>query len=592
VAPRKQSRVGRVLAAFLLAIVGLYSLIFAKGWEPRLGLDLRGGTSVILTPDDAKGRASDDAVDKAVDIIRQRVNGTGVSEAEVVREGRNIVVSLPDVGRDEATRTVGRTARLTFRGVVAGPINGDPNAEPEETESPSPSPSASGSAGATPKPSGSASGSTAKPGGSASTRPSGSATSTASSAPTVTPIPTPPATAPANGRAVTGNLLAQATPSGSGTPTTRPSAPAPTPVPEQPTPQQPQIDPALQGLFLEVDCTDAAERARIAALDDPAKQIVACSRDGEAKYLLSVAEATGDIIKDASATLDQTSSGATTGAWVIDFKTTDDGAKKFGEISEKYTGQQLAIVLDGVVQSAPTINSKITTEGQITGDFKQEEAKDLANVLRYGALPVTFDASEVLSISPTLGDESLDGGLKAGVLGIGLVILYVLAYYRGLGLVTVAGLFVFGALNYALIVILGNLEEVGFTLTLAGIAGLIISVGISADSYVVFYERIKDEVKAGRTVRLAVDRAYSSAIRTIIAADIVSFIAAAALYALSVGAVRGFAFTLGMATLLDLLMSFCFARPLVTMLAKTRLIQNSSALGLKQPKADLVVKEA
>lgn len=555
---------GRPLAGLLVFVALLYALIIWKDWEPKLGLDLRGGTSVILSADSSSGPVSTGTIDKAVDIIRQRVNGTGVSEAEVVRESTNVVVSLPDVGRQDALELVGRTAQLTFRPVVQGPVNGDPNA-PVESESPAPTPTG------TP---------TATPTGTASPKPTVSATAQS------TLRPSPSATS--NGRPVAGALLGQATPAATATPTpSRTPAPTPTATPTgSPAPSgKPSLNQQeLAGLFAELNCTDPEEAQRVSKIDDPKNTIVACSRDGQLKYLLGPAEVTGTALKTARAELEQIASGGTTGRWQIAFEMTGDGAKLMKQVTNKYLNQPLAIVLDGYVQSAPTIQGEISNEGQITGDFKEKEAKDLANVLRYGALPISFETSELLTISPTLGEESLRGGLLAGLLGLGLVVLYVLAYYRGLGLVTIAGLAVFGALNYALVVVLGNVEEVNFTLTLAGIAGLIISVGISADSYVVYYERIKDEIKEGRSLRLAIDRAYTSAFRTILAADFVSFLAAAALYLISVGAVRGFAFTLGLATILDVVMSYFFARPTVALLARTRLLRNSGALGQRVPK--------
>jgi preprotein translocase subunit SecD len=231
-----------------------------------------------------------------------------------------------------------------------------------------------------------------------------------------------------------------------------------------------------------------------------------------------------------------------------------------------------------VVQSAPTINERIPGSAQISGTFTQSDAQDLANILKYGALPLAFDKSQAVSVSATLGKESLHAGLIAGAIGLGLVLIYSFLYYRALGFITIASLAVSGALVYASIALLG--AAIGFTLTLAGVAGFIVSVGVTADSFVVFYERIKDEVREGRTVRTSVDRAWVRARRTIISADTVSLLAAVALYLLSIGSVRGFAFTLGLSTLLDLVVVFLFTHPLVALLVRRPFFSTGRFSGL------------
>ncbi len=576
-ASKPQYRPLRPLLLLLVLVVAAYAAIFTKGFEPKLGLDLRGGTSVILTPDTDKteGRITAARLEKAVDIISQRVNGTGVAEAEVVREGQNVLVALPSVGRDEALDLVGRTAQLTFRPILSQAA-GDPDA-PVPSAEPSVIASIDPNASGTPKPAATA------------TPPSSTATIGTS----------PKASATSNPRPVTQALLPQAsatpaaTPKPSGTP--KPAASG-TPVPSVSASPGGAADViALQGRFNELDCTDEKQVADIASLDDPKKTIVACERDGSVKYILGPSEVPGSALKTAEATINQT-----TGSSEISFELTKDGRKVFGDVTTKYQGQQLAIVLDGVVQSAPTINQPITNgEGQITGQFSDEEAKDLANVLKFGALPIAFEQSQTQTISPTLGDESLHAGVLAGILGLSIVVVYLLAYYRALGLVVTSGLVIFGALNYAAVTLLAN-SGIGFTLTLAGIAGLIVSIGISADSYVVHFERIKDEMRQGRTPRVAIERGYVGARRTILAADFVSFLAAATLYFLSVGAVRGFAFTLGLATLLDVTMFFLYARPAATLLGRSRLFVEGPRFGIKSltpnavaaPGTSRVTKEA
>ena len=550
----------RPLLILLLLLIGLNALVFAQGWKVRQGLDLVGGTSVILTP--KSGTPSNEALGAAVDIIRQRVNGTGVTSAEVVREGQNVRVSLPNVGREEALRTVGTTAELTFRPVLQalGPGPATPATQP-------PAPTA------TAKPSGSAT---------ATVRPSGSASATASS--TARPRPVTGALLPAQA-SPTPTATATATPRPSATATPRPSAtPAPVPSTGPLT-----IDQAMTG----IDCSTPEGRHRISEwFGNPARtaeQIVSCDVSGDAKYLLGPAEMKGTDVDSATATISTGGSQISTGQWVIALEMKSAG--KWGQVTEKYVGQQLAIVLDGLVQSAPTINEKIPDgRAEISGSFTEKSARELANVLKYGALPVQFEQSQTETISPTLGEKSLDGALIAGLLGLGLVLIYAILYYRALGLVTIVGMLVFAALNWVAVVILG--ETMGFTMTLAGIAGLVVSVGISADSYVVFYERLRDEVRSGKSVQQGVARGFSRAFQTILSADAVSFLAAVILYVLSVGEVRGFAFTLGLATLIDVFVAWFYTRPVVTMLARTRMFRQGRFGGLAGTHAAATPKEA
>ena len=536
---RTTYRPSRPLAVILIALVALNVFVAIKHWTPRQGLDLVGGTSVTLTPKGAK--PSSGALNSAVNIIRQRVNGTGVSSAEVVAEGQNVRVSLPNVGRTEALKIVGTTAQLTFRPVLQAL-----NPGPVTPATPTPTPSG-----------------TAKP--KASATPKATPTIKASSTPT------------AQKRALASALLPHQT---SPTPTpTASTTGSPTPTPSaSASPAGPPLD--VNSALTDIDCSVPADRLRVAeAFGAPARdkdQIVSCDVEGQAKYVLGASLLTGTEVKSALATID-TNGTVPTGEWIVElsFKS----AKKWGDITEKYVQQRIAIVLDGLTESAPTINEKIPDgRARISGNFTKSSARSLANVLKYGALPVQFEQSQTQTISPTLGKKSLHAGLLAGVLGLGLVLIYAILYYRGLGLVTVLGLLVFGGLNYSLVVILGH--TIGFTLTLAGIAGLIVSVGISADSYVVFYERLKDEVREGRSLRQSVDRGFSRAFRTILAADFVSFLAAATLYLLSVGEVRGFAFTLGLATILDVAVAYLFTKPFVTLITRTKLFTEGRFVGI------------
>ncbi|WP_397428920.1 protein translocase subunit SecD [Pseudofrankia sp. BMG5.37] len=549
-----------LLAGVLAVLYGIMALTGTL--TPRLGLDLQGGTSVILTPKSTQAgqKVNSGAVDKAIDIIRQRVDGLGVAESEVKRSGNQIEISVPGRGRSDVVNLVGQTAELRFREVFTS-----------GAAAPAPSPTATPTAGATASASPSAGSTLApasgQPTAGASASPTSSASPAAASSPTATTPPTPTATPSAN---------AAATPSATPTPT--PSASASAAVDANTPPA------AIQKKYDALTCAPAELRASGAATDAPGDWTAACDRNGVVKYLLKPAKVIGTDVKTASAGL--LSSGGTTnvstGEWVVNVDFTGSGQNKFTKLTEDTIGKQVAIVLDGVVQSAPTTNERIPGSAQISGTFTQSDAEDLANVLKYGALPLAFEKSQAESISPTLGRHELKGGLLALGIGLGLVILYSFFYYRLLGIVVISSLAVSGVLIYAAVTLLG--EAIGFTLTLAGIAGLILSVGVTADSFVVYFERIKDEVAQGRTTRAAVERAWPAARRTILSADTVSFLAAAVLYIVSIGSVRGFAFTLGLSTLSDVVIVFVFTRPLVTLLVRRRLFTSPKWSGLSSSK--------
>ncbi|MGH8892662.1 MAG: protein translocase subunit SecD [Actinomycetes bacterium] len=513
-------------------------------YRPRLGLDLEGGTSVILTPRVAEGQRGEitpDNLDQAVSIIRNRVDSFGVAESEVTTAGDNIVISIPGKQDRSILETVQQTAELRFRQVLLSGAG-----VPTPAGSPSPAPSGSPSPDASPSPTGSPS-------------PSGSPS-------TVT-----------EQRALPKALQAASSPSPSPSPTGSPeSTSTPTPVPPA-QPGQVELTPQLQQSFAELDCSDpeaVRQSLREPGLDDPKKPIVTCDEDGAEKFILGPAEVLGTDVNTASAGLQQNSQGVATGGWVVQLEFNGEGKKKFGDITRRLFSEQgdrnrFAIILDGLVVSAPTTNAVITNgQAEISGSFTQSQADSLANVLKYGALPLTFDAGEVQEISATLGSDQLTAGLVAGAIGLGLVVLYSLLYYRGLGLVTIASLAVAAVITYGMVVLLG--WQLGFRLSLAGIAGLIVAIGITADSFVVFFERIRDEVRDGKPLRVAVESGWGRARRTILAADFVSFLAAVVLYLLSVGGVRGFAFTLGLTTLIDIVVVFLFTKPLVSLLARTR----------------------
>jgi preprotein translocase subunit SecD len=327
------------------------------------------------------------------------------------------------------------------------------------------------------------------------------------------------------------------------------------------------VSPAINAQFAALDCTNPANLQGTGA-DAPSETIVACSREGASKYILAPAEVLGQQVSKASSGIDQ--QGAS--AWFVSLTFDGEGTKAFGALTSRVTSlpspqNQVAIVLDGLVVSAPVINEAIPSgNAQITGSFTQTEAADLANVLKYGALPLAFDRGEIQQVSPTLGADQLNAGLLAGVLGLGLVIIFSMIYYRALGIVSVTSLLIASALTYLLFLVLG--ETIGFTLTLAGIAGAIVAIGVTADSFIVYFERVRDEAREGRSLRTAVETGWARARHTIIVADMISLLAAVLLYFFAVGNVRGFAFTLGLTTIVDLIVVFMFTKPLLTIVAR------------------------
>lgn len=335
------------------------------------------------------------------------------------------------------------------------------------------------------------------------------------------------------------------------------------------------LTPEQQATFKNLDCSNVQSTGG-ASGDLASDVLVTCDRLGSARYVLAPAQVIGSDIKGATAAIDQ----QTASGWFVSLDFTGDGTKKFGSLTQSVVNlpapqNQVAIVLDGVVVSAPRINEAILGgSAQITGSFSQLEAQDLANVLKYGSLPLAFDRGEVQQVSPTLGNDQLVGGLIAGGLGLLLVVLYSLFYYRALGTVVIGSLIMAAAMVLISFLLLG--EWVGFTLTLAGIAGTIVAIGITADSFIVYFERIRDEMRDGKPLRVAAETGWQRARRTIVVADLVSLISAAVLYIVSVGSVRGFAFTLGLTTIIDLIIIFYFTKPLVSLYAKLKFFQSGS----------------
>ncbi|MFH0177875.1 protein translocase subunit SecD [Streptomyces cacaoi] len=554
-----QSKPGRSLALILIAIVGLTAGMFASGHTtPRLGIDLAGGTSITLEAKSDQGSAINKAnMDTAVEIMNRRVNGLGVSEAEVQTQGsRNIIVNIPKgTNSEKAREQVGTTAKLYFRPVLAQEATGSAAA--------SPSASPSGSSSASPSPSASASGTGEK------------ATSSSS----------PSASATSQGRAVTDALKADSTPSASAS--TKASASASPSASASSGAAVTADDAALQAKYAALDCSKESVRAKAGEGVKPEDTTVACGEIDKVwyKYLLGPAAVDGTEVDKAQAVYDtQTAAG-----WQVTMDFNKSGAKKFatitGQLAQNTQPQnEFGIVLDGNVVSSPFVQNSITGgQAQISGSFTQEEAQGLANMLSYGALPLSFQEQSVTTVTAALGGDQLHAGLLAGAIGLLLVVIYLVAYYRGLAMIALASLLVSAALTYVLMALLG--PAIGFALNLPAVCGAIVAIGITADSFIVYFERVRDEIREGRTLRPAVERAWPRARRTILVSDFVSFLAAAVLFIVTVGKVQGFAFTLGLTTVLDVVVVFFFTKPLMTLIARRKFFASGHKWSGLDPKS-------
>ncbi|MGW4292822.1 protein translocase subunit SecD [Micromonospora chersina] len=614
--PQGQMRPGRQLAVLGFIFVVLYLLVFfsggaSGGWkdrlEPRLGLDLIGGTRVTLeATNSVDGKPPTAAnLEEARQIIENRVNAYGVAEAEVVTEGnRNIVISLPGENRD--LTDVGSAAELRFRKVLKATDGSGAAAAPAPTASATPAPSGSAtpapSGSATPQPSGSAAPkATASPsaggqGGMAPTPSASAAAPTPSATPSAAPSPSAsaepvPQSIEQQRKAVEQKVGAAAWAAASG-------LQAPADLTADPSladklkpfgtlsPQEIAVLPVgMQFNVPTITCAQLDKRPA-ASIKDENQQAVAC--ESGAKYLLDKAKVLGTDVDDANAVLDQTSS------WVVSLNFTGKGQEKWTALTREAFNNEgqacdqtalgsdgkcrVAVVLDNQIVSSPEIQGVLTGDSQITGSFDNKSANELASQLRYGALPVTFNQAESQNVTATLGESQLRAGLLAAGIGMLLVIIYSFFYYRLLGSVIFLSLVLSALLVFGALVVLGR--SIGFTLTLAGIAGMIVSLGVAADSFVIYFERLKDEIREGRSPRSAVPRAWIRARRTIISANAITLMSAVVLYIVSVGQVKGFAFALGLATVLDLVVVFLFRHPIMTMFARTRAFLSPRVSGL------------
>lgn len=513
----------RSLVWLLVIIIALIaangaSVLFNNGqWTPKLALDLEGGTQITLSPQLSSGEAvTPEQLERAVAIIRQRVDASGVSEAEINTQGnQNIVVSIPGEPDDETRERISSSAKLEFRPVlIAGAPSADTIGE-EGAVDPGTDPSAS---------------------------PSASPDASAAPSPTASPTDA--------------SDIAW-------------------------------ITPELQEQFDTFDCaTVNAVGANVAPSDEP---LITCEQDGSVKYILGPVEVAGERIADANARLVTSQTGVTTNEWGVFIEFDAEGTTQFRTVTERLvalTGaqNQFAIVLDGSVISAPRTISAITDgRPQISGNFTEESALTLADQLKFGALPIGFEIQSSENISATLGVSQLQSGIIAGIVGLILVGLYAFFQYRALGGVVLASLIVAGILTYLIITYLSNQQ--GFRLSLAGVAGLVISIGVIADSFIVYFERIRDELRDGRSVDGAVEAGWKRAWRTILISDVINFLAAAVLFILAVGNVRGFAFTLGITTIVDLIVVALFTHPLMQLLARTRFFGSGHPLSGLDPQA-------
>lgn len=499
-----------VLIVGLVAIIGLgIATNGGASFAPKLALDLQGGTQIILAPVVAEGtKVTEEQLTQAVAIIRQRVDASGVSEAQINTQGNNnIVVSIPGSPDENTLKLIRSSAKLEFRPVLET-SQSTPATASDPIASPSPSASASSNTLVSPK--------------------------------------------------------ATATPKASATPKVSASATS--------SPAVAGVDAATQKAYDALDCSKPFRSA--GQVDDPTLPIATCDTNAFNKYVLGPVEVEGTDIADANAGTVTTSTGASTNTWAVNLKFTGAGTDKFAKTTGrlfplKAPQNQFAITLDGYVITAPTLQAVITGgSAQITGSFDKNSSKSLADQLKYGSLPIAFEVQSQENISATLGSEQLASGLLAGAIGLLLVIIYSFFQYRGLALVTVGSLVIAAIITYLMIALLSWRQ--GYHLSLSGVAGLIVAIGITADSFIVYFERVRDELRDGRTLGASVESGWKRAIRTILVSDGVSLLAAIVLYALTVGNVRGFAFTLGLTTLIDLAVVILFTHPMLELLAKTK----------------------
>lgn len=529
--PARRIALAALAVLILLLSGGVGAGVWKGGWQsaPKLALDLEGGTQIILQAQSRDGTPIDStAMEQARQIMSQRVNAMGVAETEItVQGGENIVIDVPGQLDQETSAAIRQTAAMSFRpvlGVVAPEGNGE--ALPSDG------------------------GGEASDGG-------GEAGEESSAA------PADPSQHLFDGLVSADSALAP------------PASPAAGEL-AYPAWSLEWMTPEVQTELMSADCVDPLaqqERVAQASADEP---VIACAPDGSAKYLLGPEVVAGSAIESSGVASDVTPTGQATGYYVVNMSFSDDVSQSFADMTTAlYNGEgataAFGIVLDGLVISAPEVEKPSPGgEASITGNFSQEEASQLSDQLRFGALPLEFEVASEQQISATLGADQLKMGLIAGIIGLALVVLYAFAQYRFLSLVTTASLLIMGLITYATLTVLSNIPDIGYRLSLAGVVGLIVAIAFTADSFIVYFERVRDEIREGRGIVAAVDHGWDRAKRTILASDSVNLIAAVVLYILSTGGVRGFAFVLGLTTLLDLVVVFLFTHPILQSLVRTR----------------------
>ena len=548
---RKSFRPGRTLVVFFVVVAISYGLVALGGtWKPELGLDLKGGTRITLT---ATGSPTSGNLKEAAGIIDQRVNSSGVAEAEVTTQGsKYIVVEIPGPTSNSLVGLATRTAQLRFRTVAC--------------TSQSPGPCATGTPQELPS-----DGLSLAPSGQPSAQPSDQASGGSKNRPGFLAKPSAkPSKKPSQTASPSGSGSATGSPTGS--PTESPAgSPSESPASTSDDPAQMALDFITNPGKAAIEAFNSYTCPATKPVDDnPGTFLVTCGTEAEGdagvKYLLSPAAVEGTDLNSADAVVPSQSV-----SWIVQLSLGGEGKSVFADLSRQMagTGQQFAVVLDGQVISSPVFNGAIPNgQAEISGNFTKTSAQALATSLKFGALPISFEkeGTSVEQIGASLAGDQLSAGILAGIVGLILVMLYCLLYYRGLGIVVIASLVVAGVVTYSMVLLLSR--TAGFTLTLPGIAGLIVAVGITADSFIVYFERIRDEMRDGKSMRVAVQAGWKRARGTCVAADMVSLLAAVVLYIFATGVVKGFAFTLGLSTLIDLAIFFWFTHPMVSVLGK------------------------
>ena len=613
---KQRKRPGRRLLMFILVIVIGFGALVAgtmrhkASLTPGLALDLEGGTQIILTPTTSDGSAiSDNDVEQAIEVIRQRVDASGVSEAQISRQGgQNIVVSLPGKPSQATLELVRTSAVMYFRPVLRIlPGSAQQAARNIASQNPSaaatPAPTDQPTAQAQAQPDSGSGGEATQPADDSGNADAGSSEGdqaadqegqegSPADQPAATPDPTAQSTAQPRTPEEIATQLADVNQDGF-------ISSDPLPATSQDNSSDSWITEQLLYDGYMTDCSDPKNLT--GQTQDPKVAVISCSKEAGSQqhgaYILGPADITGTELKSANSGLETDSRGQTTNKWVVSLAFNPEGTKKFSELSKRllaYRDQaaaagaqgaqgaqnqdsqskaQFAIVLDGLTIMASGFNSDVhspITDGrvQITGGFNQNQANTLANQLSFGSLPLSFTVQSEQQISATLGTEQLRNGLIAGLIGFALIILYLAWQYRGLAVVAVASLVVAAVGTYLVIAALSAL--MGYRLSLAGVAGLIISIGITVDSFIIYFERVRDEVRLGRTLKTAIDEGWKHARRTILVSDAVNLVAAIVLYFLAVGGVQGFAFTLGVTTCVDLAIIIFFTHPFMEWIVRFR----------------------